>query len=211
MIRGGIVGRYYGSNAGDSSKTFDGWLPLFAVVSDGERQVMQITDWMGGEGDTPTIGQIYLGKFTIMESDLSSGNATLTVGGPYLNINIAYISSDGIDNSSKIDEIMNQSDNIRMVGDNGQSFEDTIRSKGNYPDNNRARIRITRTDKPEVNAVRSNFPVGTVITLTIVRKVYLGATGTVTAIADAVDIRGPQKILINRSDMYTEQPGFLLF
>lgn len=211
MIRGGIVGRYYGSTAGDSSEAFDGWLPLLAVVSDGERQVMQITDYMGGEGDKPTSGQFYLGKFTITESDLSSGNATLTTGGPYLNINIAYISSDGIDNSNRIDEIIYPNYKIRIVGDNSQNFEGTISSRGNYPDNNRARIRIRRSENPEANEVPSNFPVGTVITLTIVRNVYLGATGTVTAIADAVDIRGPQKILINRSDMYTEQPGFLLF
>lgn len=37
-----------------------GWSPLFSVVPDGERRVLQISDWAGGEGKKPAAGQ-YLG------------------------------------------------------------------------------------------------------------------------------------------------------
>ena len=171
---------------------------------------MQITDWTGGEGDKPTIAQTPLGSFTVTTSELSSGNATLTLGGSFLNITIAHTNSDGIDIRSTIDAIINELHKIRIVGDNGHHFEGTIASKINYTDG-RARIRLRRAENPGANDVPSNFPVDTVITLTIFRDVYLGATGTVTVIADAVDIRGPHQIIINRSDMYAAQPGFLVF
>lgn len=55
------------------SKGDKGWSPLFAVVSDGTRRVLQLTAWTGGEGTTPTtyVGQ-YVGAsgFT---SDIASG------------------------------------------------------------------------------------------------------------------------------------------
>jgi hypothetical protein len=38
----------------------DGWTPVFAIVSDGARRVLQISDWVGGEGTKPTTGQ-YVG------------------------------------------------------------------------------------------------------------------------------------------------------
>lgn len=33
---------------------FAGWSPHFSVVSDGERRVMRLVDWIGGEGDAPS-------------------------------------------------------------------------------------------------------------------------------------------------------------
>lgn len=38
----------------------DGWSPILAVISDGERRVLQLTDWTGGEGTEPASGT-YLG------------------------------------------------------------------------------------------------------------------------------------------------------
>lgn len=38
----------------------DGWAPLLAIVADGDRRVMQIADWAGGEGVPPATGD-YLG------------------------------------------------------------------------------------------------------------------------------------------------------
>jgi hypothetical protein len=35
---------------------FTGWSPLFAAVSDGARRVMQIADWVGGQGTKPATG-----------------------------------------------------------------------------------------------------------------------------------------------------------
>ena len=34
-----------------------GWSPVLAVVTDGERRVFQVTDWVGGEGTKPASGQ----------------------------------------------------------------------------------------------------------------------------------------------------------
>jgi len=37
-----------------------GWTPVLAVVADGERRVLQVTDWTGGEANKPAVGQ-YVG------------------------------------------------------------------------------------------------------------------------------------------------------
>ncbi len=37
-----------------------GWSPVFAVVTDGTRRVLQVPDWVGGEGAKPTTG-LYVG------------------------------------------------------------------------------------------------------------------------------------------------------
>lgn len=34
----------------------DGWSPVFAIESDGERRVLRLVDWIGGEGDKPVTG-----------------------------------------------------------------------------------------------------------------------------------------------------------
>lgn len=38
----------------------NGWSPVFAVVTDGERRVLQVSDWTGGTGTKPATGQ-YVG------------------------------------------------------------------------------------------------------------------------------------------------------
>lgn len=38
----------------------DGWSPLFAIVADGDRRVLQVADWVGGDEPKPTTGQ-YVG------------------------------------------------------------------------------------------------------------------------------------------------------
>ena len=37
-----------------------GWTPIFSIVSDSERRVLQVSDWTGGQGTKPTINQ-YVG------------------------------------------------------------------------------------------------------------------------------------------------------
>lgn len=37
-----------------------GWSPIFAVITDGQRRVLQIVDWTGGSGSEPTAGD-YIG------------------------------------------------------------------------------------------------------------------------------------------------------
>lgn len=47
---------------GDIGDTGDkGWSPVFAVASDGARRVLQVVDWVGGEGTKPATGS-YVGS-----------------------------------------------------------------------------------------------------------------------------------------------------
>lgn len=39
----------------------NGWSPLFAVITDGERNVLRLQDWTGGSGAKPTAG-LYIGQ-----------------------------------------------------------------------------------------------------------------------------------------------------
>jgi hypothetical protein len=48
----------------------DGWTPVFAVVSDDTRRVLQVSDWTGGEGTKPATGQ-YVGA-TGLVSNIAS-------------------------------------------------------------------------------------------------------------------------------------------
>lgn len=49
-----------------------GWSPLFSVSVDGERRVMQVTDWVGGEGEKPAVGAY------LSEGGLVSGASSAT-------------------------------------------------------------------------------------------------------------------------------------
>lgn len=44
----------------------DGWSPVFAVVSDGDRRVLQVSDWQGGEGTKPATGK-YVGSAGLVD------------------------------------------------------------------------------------------------------------------------------------------------
>lgn len=43
-----------GTNGSDGSDGDRGWSPVFAVATDGNRRVLQLVDYVGGEGSTPT-------------------------------------------------------------------------------------------------------------------------------------------------------------
>ncbi len=67
------------------NKGYAGWSPILAVVTDGTRKVLEVTDWTGGEGTKPTTG--YVGADGIEADiadavDLASGitiaNGTIT-------------------------------------------------------------------------------------------------------------------------------------
>jgi hypothetical protein len=47
-----------GSYGADGS---NGWTPVFAIISDGERRVLQLQNWTGGSGSTPGNEGYYLG------------------------------------------------------------------------------------------------------------------------------------------------------
>jgi hypothetical protein len=45
----------------------DGWTPVFAVVTDGTRRVLQVSDWVGGEGTKPATGK-YVGASGLVDA-----------------------------------------------------------------------------------------------------------------------------------------------
>jgi len=45
-----------GADGEDGDDGLNGWTPIFAIVSDGERRVLQVSDWTGGTGTKPTTG-----------------------------------------------------------------------------------------------------------------------------------------------------------
>lgn len=49
-----------GTNGTDGTDGDNGWSPVLAVASDGERRVLQIDDWVGGDGAKPATGD-YIG------------------------------------------------------------------------------------------------------------------------------------------------------
>lgn len=52
---------------GDKGDTGDkGWSPVFAIVADGDRRVLQVEDWVGGEGTPPEAGD-YVGADGLVE------------------------------------------------------------------------------------------------------------------------------------------------
>lgn len=82
----------------------DGWSPVLALVADGDRRVLQISDWTGGEGGKPAIGD-YIGPSGLTPN---VANATNIAGprlaeetGPALGANLTtaghWVSGDGAD------------------------------------------------------------------------------------------------------------------
>jgi microcystin-dependent protein len=67
------------------SRGYAGWSPNFAIVSDSARRVLQLTSWIGGEGDAPTtgVGQ-YLGPsgFTSTIGDATDIRGPQGASGP---------------------------------------------------------------------------------------------------------------------------------
>jgi len=50
-----------GSSGSDGANGNNGWSPLFSAISDGERRVLQLQSWTGGNGSTPGYEGYYLG------------------------------------------------------------------------------------------------------------------------------------------------------
>jgi len=54
-------------DAGTSVKGDGGWSPVFGLVADDDRIVMQVADWTGGEGDKPAV-DFYVGASGLTET-----------------------------------------------------------------------------------------------------------------------------------------------
>ena len=121
----------------------DGWSPVFSVIENNARRVLQLTDWIEGEGTKPATGK-YVGSSGLVTAIADAVDIRGAPGTP-----------------GAADD-----------GDDGWSPEFAIAS-----DSSRRVVKLVdwhggEGTKPAINK-------------------YVGSTGFVTAIADAVDIRGP--------------------
>jgi hypothetical protein len=60
-----------GSDGTNGTDGDNGWSPVFAVVTDSARRVLQVSDWQGGSGTKPTAG-LYVGA-TGLEANIANG------------------------------------------------------------------------------------------------------------------------------------------
>ena len=65
MVKGNDGGNGTNGNNGidgsNGANGTNGWTPVFAIISDGERRVLQLQNWTGGSGSTPGSEGYYLG------------------------------------------------------------------------------------------------------------------------------------------------------
>ncbi len=61
-----------GNQGNTGSQGNAGWTPVMAVVSDGTRRVLQITDWVGGAGTKPSTTNQFVGPTGIVSSAASA-------------------------------------------------------------------------------------------------------------------------------------------
>ena len=155
----GVRMRHYGS-VGEClqspiwSSGTHGWSPVLAAVTHSNGKVLQINNWIGGSGDKPSTG--YVGANGIVSS-----------------INDATVIPDGLSGSE---------------GDDGWTPVFAVESDGE-----RRVLKVVdwtggQGTKPAVD-------------------VWVGATGFVTSIASAVNIRGPQGLSGPSGNSITGQPG----
>ncbi|MCF7787771.1 MAG: hypothetical protein K9N47_16700 [Prosthecobacter sp.] len=126
----------------------NGWSPLFGIVSDGERRLLQLTSWVGGTGDEPQGSGYYLGDAGLVANIGDAVDVRGTSGSNGLN---------GTNGQS---------------GSNGWSPMFTLINEGE-----RRVLQLTAWTGGTGDAPQG---VGN----------YLGSSGLVTSISDAVDLRG---------------------
>lgn len=164
-----------------------GWSPVFAIVSDGARRVLQLVDWVGGEDTKPaTTG--YIGASGIV-ADIANA---IDIRGP--------IGATGPSNTLSIGTVTEGSASATITGTSPTQVLNLVIPKGN-PGNNGS------NGTNGTDGLDGWTPVLAVVSDSARRVLqitdwtggegtkpstgYIGASGIVTLIANAVDIRGP--------------------
>lgn len=167
-----------------------GWSPVFTIVSDGSRRVLQLVDWVGGEDTKPTTTG-YIGASGIV---LDIANA-IDIRGP--------IGATGPSNTLSIGTVTEGSASATITGTSPTQVLNLVIPKGN-PGNDGSNG-IDGTDGTD--GLDGWSPILAVVSDSARRVLqitdwiggdgtkpitgYIGASGIVALIADAVDIRGP--------------------
>lgn len=161
-----------------------GWSPVFAIVPDGARRVLQLVDWVGGEDTKPTTTG-YIGATGIV-ADIASA---IDIRGPN--------GDTGPSNTLSIGTVTEGSASATITGTSPTQVLNLVIPKGNpgtdgsngtdgldgwspilavVSDSARRVLQITDWTGGEGTKPSTG---------------YIGASGIVALIADAVDIRGP--------------------
>ena len=170
-----------------NSRGPQGWAPVVSAVTDGERRVLQITDWTGGEGTKPTTTG-YIGATGIV-TDIASA---IDIRGP--------IGDTGPSNTLSIGTVTEGAASATITGTSPTQVLNLVIPKGNPGTDGSNGIDGT-------DGLDGWSPVLAVVSDSARRVLqitdwtggdgtkpstgYIGASGIVALIADAVDIRGP--------------------
>lgn len=164
-----------------------GWSPVFAIASDGARRVLQLVDWVGGEDTKPTTTG-YIGATGIV-TDIASA---IDIRGP--------IGDTGPSNTLSIGTVTEGAASATITGTSPTQVLNLVIPKGNPGTDGSNGIDGT-------DGLDGWSPVLAVVSDSARRVLqitdwtggdgtkpstgYIGASGIVALIADAVDIRGP--------------------
>lgn len=161
-----------------------GWSPVFAIVPDGARRVLQLVDWVGGEDTKPTTTG-YIGATGVV-TDIASA---IDIRGP--------IGDTGPSNTLSIGTVTEGAASATITGTSPTQVLNLVIPKGN-----------PGTDGSNgTDGLDGWSPILAVVSDSARRVLqitdwtggegakpstgYIGASGIVALIADAVDIRGP--------------------
>lgn len=167
-IRGATGAGTPGTDGDDGTDGDNGWSPSFAIVTDSDRRVLQVSDWTGGEGTKPATGK-YVGATSLVDAI----GAAVDIRGP--------AGADGDDGAPGAD------------GDDGAPGTDgddgTPGSDGD--DGWSPTFAVQQNDDARVLQITDW--VGGSGTKPATGK-FVGSTGLVDSIDDAVNIRGAQGV-----------------
>jgi microcystin-dependent protein len=84
-----------GEPGSDGTNGTNGWTPVPAIISDGERRVIQIVDWTGGSGTKPSIVNQFIGATGIVSTaaaavDIRGAAGAAATGGVPIGASISY-------------------------------------------------------------------------------------------------------------------------
>lgn len=167
-----------------------GWSPVFAIVSDGSRRVLQLVDWVGGEDTKPTTTG-YIGASGIV-ADIT---LAIDIRGP--------IGATGPSNSLSIGTVTQGLAAATITGTSPSQVLNLVIPKGDNGANG-----IDGADGTDgIDGIDGWSPILAVVSDSTRRVLqivdwtggegtkpstgYIGPSGIVALIGDAVDIRGP--------------------
>jgi hypothetical protein len=148
--------------AAEAGASGNGWTPLFAVVNDGERRVLQLTSWVGGTGDAPQGSGYYLGDAGLVATISDAVNVRGASG------------AQGEPGSDGINGLDGRDGNDGMDGNSGWSPLFAL-----VADGERRVLQLTAWTGGSGNAPQGAGQ-------------YLGAAGLVSTPTEALDLRGAQ-------------------